>query len=507
MILSKTIRLSRFFYLLLILLYLVGSISVVLLVHSNLRQQTLHQAEKLAGVILEKNMAVHVYFAHTLKPQLFALTDRLGDPSYFEPSWMSSTYAIRKMNEIFQEQVGENYYYKECAINARSPENEADDLERAFIEELNADPKIKYRSMIRELGGEPYFVVLRRGEVLDQSCLRCHSTPANAPQRMLDLYGRDRSFNRKTGEIISAVSIRIPLVDAYADANYFAFRLSALLLTILVVLFLLHFLLTSRLVFAPLARLREKVTSIAGDPGYLGDQIPLPKGRELSALTEAFNVMSGALRRQKDELEETIAERTRQLQVANAQLLQDIAELKNAEEKIHQLAYYDSLTGLPNRVLMYDRLERSLANAKRQGGGVVLMFLDLDDFKVVNDTLGHEAGDRYLQTIAERLTGCLRKNDTVARFGGDEFVFCGQITHPEETPVIAKKILDCLKPPILLNKLVFEPTASIGIANYPTDGEDAAVLLKLADAAMYTAKGRGKNAYYIHGQDSLENAT
>ena len=203
----RKIRLSRFFYLLLILLYLAGSVSLVLLVRANLRQQMLHNSEMLAEVILEKNMVVHTYFAHTLKPQLFELTD----PSYFEPGWMSSTYAIRKMNEIFQEQVGENYYYKECAINARSPENEADGLERAFIEELNADPKLKSRSIIRALEDEPYFVVMRRGEVLSESCLRCHSTPENAPGGMLALYGSDRSFNRKAGEVISAVSIRIPL--------------------------------------------------------------------------------------------------------------------------------------------------------------------------------------------------------------------------------------------------------------------------------------------------------
>ncbi len=504
---SRKIHLSRFFCLLLILLYLVGSVSLVFLVRTNLRQQTLHNAEKLAEVILEKNMAVHAYFAHTLKPQLFELADRLGDPSYFEPGWMSSTYAIRKMNEIFQEQVGQNYYYKECAINARSSENEADGLERAFIEELNADPKIKTRSMIRDLEEEPYFVVMRRGEVLSESCLRCHSTPENAPGGMLALYGSDRSFNRKAGEVISAVSIRIPLAHAYADSNHFAFRLSALLLSILVVLFLLHSLLTRGLVFAPLARLRHKATLIAGDPGHLGDLIPLPRGRELAALTEAFNVMSGALRRQTDDLEETVAERTRQLQVANDQLVRDIVERKKTQEKIHQLAYYDSLTGLPNRVLMYDRLEQSLANARRQGSGVVLMFLDLDDFKVVNDTFGHEAGDRYLRTIAERLSSCLRKNDTVARFGGDEFVFCGQITHPEETPVIATKILGCLKPPVTIDNRPFVTTASIGIAIYPTDGSDASTLMKLADAAMYEAKGRGKNAYYIHGQDDRESTT
>ncbi|WP_432822551.1 diguanylate cyclase domain-containing protein [Trichloromonas sp.] len=504
---SNKIRLSRLFYQLLILLYLAGSVSVVLLVRANQRQQTLHNAEKLAEVILEKNMAVHTYFAHTLKPQVFELADRLGVPSYFEPGWMSSTYAIRQLNEIFREQVGENYYYKESAIDARSPENEADGLERAFIEELNTDPNLKYRSMIRDLADEPYFVVMRRGEVLDQGCLRCHSTPENAPEGMLALYGSDRSFDRNVGEVISAISIRIPLAQAYADSNHFAFSLSVLLLSILVALFLLHLLLTRGLVFAPLARLRQKAALIAGDPGHLGDRIPLPKGRELAALTEAFNVMSGALRRQQDVLEETVAERTRQLQVANDQLQEDIAERKQAEEKIHQLAYYDSLTGLPNRVLMYDRLEQSLANARRQGCGVVLMFLDLDDFKVVNDTLGHEAGDRYLRTIAERLSGCLRKNDTVARFGGDEFVFCGQIAHPDETPVIASKILGCLKPPITIDGHPFVTTASIGVATYPTDGSDAATLLKLADAAMYEAKGRGKNAYFIHGGDGRDGAT
>jgi diguanylate cyclase (GGDEF)-like protein len=324
---------------------------------------------------------------------------------------------------------------------------------------------------------------------------------------MIALYGSERSFNRKVGEVISAVSIRIPLAAAFQETSHFTTRLSAVLLSILVSLFVLHFLLTRGLIFRPLSLLRDKATLIAGDPRNIGDQIPLPKGWELAELTAAFNRMSRALQSQTDDLEKTVAERTRQLQVANDQLVNDIAERKEAEEKIHQLAYYDSLTGLPNRILLYDRLEQSLAHALRQQCGVVLMFLDLDDFKVVNDTLGHEAGDRYLQTIAERLSGCLRKNDTVARFGGDEFVFCGRINHPSEAPVIAEKILESLKQPINIDGHSFVATASIGITTYPTDGNDVSTLLKLADAAMYEAKKRGKNAYYMNEQANSEGAT
>ena len=175
---------------------------------------------------------------------------------------------------------------------------------------------------------------------------------------------------------------------------------------------------------------------------------------------------------------------------------EDITELKQAEKAIQKLAYYDNLTGLPNRLLLHDLLNQTLAQAGRQGRQVGVLFLDLDRFKIINDTFGHAAGDELLKAVARRLRGCIRKSDTVARLGGDEFVVVlpapGQA---EDMSLLAQKILQELSAPIeLAGQEVFVSTA-IGIAGYPLDGADADALIRSADMAMYQAKTMGYNSY------------
>ena len=128
---------------------------------------------------------------------------------------MSSTYAIREIDKYYRALESSDYYYKECAINARSPENEADAYEKSFIEEMNTNSGLLNRSVVRLLDGKPYFVVLRRNEVMEEVCLRCHSTPDKAPADLVRYYGPERTFNRKVGEVVSAISIRVPLAFAY----------------------------------------------------------------------------------------------------------------------------------------------------------------------------------------------------------------------------------------------------------------------------------------------------
>ncbi|MCM2359305.1 MAG: GGDEF domain-containing protein, partial [Geobacteraceae bacterium] len=171
----------------------------------------------------------------------------------------------------------------------------------------------------------------------------------------------------------------------------------------------------------------------------------------------------------------------------------DITERKRAEREIQQLAYYDTLTGLPNRMLFSEHLKQALAQAERAEQRLALLFLDLDRFKEVNDTLGHSIGDRLLKVAAERLGHCLRKNDTVARLGGDEFVIViSALSHAEDVAVIARKILDALMKPILLETHEIVSTGSIGISVYPKDGKDVDSLLRNADMAMYRAKEQGR---------------
>ncbi|HWS73855.1 MAG TPA: diguanylate cyclase, partial [Quisquiliibacterium sp.] len=171
-------------------------------------------------------------------------------------------------------------------------------------------------------------------------------------------------------------------------------------------------------------------------------------------------------------------------------------ERRQAEAQLRFLAHYDALTYLPNRDLFRDRLTQALSQAARRGDCVAVMFLDLDRFKTINDTLGHDAGDLLLCEVSERLRRCVREEDTVARLGGDEFtVIMHQIRRPDDAGVVAGKIVEALASPIYLNGRETFATPSIGIAVYPSDGTSAESLIKHADTAMYRAKKDGGNGY------------
>ncbi|MBV6288004.1 EAL domain-containing protein [Pseudomonas sp. MAFF 301350] len=184
----------------------------------------------------------------------------------------------------------------------------------------------------------------------------------------------------------------------------------------------------------------------------------------------------------------------------------DISERKASEQRIHRLAYYDALTHLPNRTLFQDRLHTALQQAERQKAWVVLMFLDLDRFKPINDSLGHAAGDRMLKDMAERLLDCVHEDDTVARMGGDEFTLLLQPKATRELALnraihVAEQILASLVRPFVLENREFFVTASIGIALSPQDGGELSQLMKNADTAMYHAKERGKNNFQFYQAD------
>lgn len=179
--------------------------------------------------------------------------------------------------------------------------------------------------------------------------------------------------------------------------------------------------------------------------------------------------------------------------------IEDITERKKYEEKIQLMAFHDSLTGLPNRKLFSDRLGIVLAQAKRNKKKVGIVMLDLDNFKDVNDTLGHDVGDTLLKAVAERLSGTLRKSDTVARFGGDEFVLIfPDMEVIEEAIQVVQKIIDRFHKPFLIDTHQLVVTTSIGIAVYPNDGMDEEILMKNADIAMYQAKQAGRARYQLY---------
>ena len=165
-------------------------------------------------------------------------------------------------------------------------------------------------------------------------------------------------------------------------------------------------------------------------------------------------------------------------------------------ERLHYLANYDGLTGLPNRRLFLDRLNVSLSHARRDKHMLAVMFVDLDRFKQINDTLGHKIGDELLAAVSERMKNCLREGDTLARQGGDEFTaILPVVAHPDDAINVAKKFLDCCTKPMKVNGHELHVTFSIGIGIYPSDGEDADSLLHHADVAMYRIKESGRNGY------------
>ncbi len=173
-----------------------------------------------------------------------------------------------------------------------------------------------------------------------------------------------------------------------------------------------------------------------------------------------------------------------------------VSQLEYAKRRQEQLANHDILTGLPNRALFYDRLTLSLLLAKRQSQTIAVLFIDLDRFKSINDSLGHDAGDELLRVLARRFQSCIRASDTVARIGGDEFIcILNNLTDAEDAAIVSKKLIECAAEKIELRQQTVFISISIGISIFPNDADDEKSLIRSADAAMYNAKKPGGEKY------------
>ncbi len=306
------------------------------------------------------------------------------------------------------------------------------------------------------------------------------------------------------GETIGAVYLR-------SDIQAINQRL-AMFLRIVAVVVISSLLLTialstrmSRIITDPLLRLSDIARKITTERNYslrvtgqekdeLGDLIA-----DFNAMLEEIQARDNALEENKHMLEERVLQRTRELKVANLELESAKEQAESVARRMKYHAHHDALTGLPNRALLHDRISAELAHARRQQTTLALLFLDLDRFKLINDSLGHATGDQLLRVISRRLSSCIRDEDTVARLGGDEFmVLLPRISGSADAGRIGRKILDCLVDPVSCNGHELHITTSIGISVYPYDGRDADTLVKNADISMYRAKelGRNKIVYY-----------
>ncbi|RJQ53260.1 MAG: EAL domain-containing protein [Actinobacteria bacterium] len=232
------------------------------------------------------------------------------------------------------------------------------------------------------------------------------------------------------------------------------------------------------------------------------------RGR-VGSMLEKGSVIFESLNRHKDGSLRPMEVHARVVETAGGKVIasvaRDVTERKQAEDAIRRMAYYDPLTGLPNRTLFNDRLKMALAHAHRHREMVGVMFLDLDRFKTINDTLGHEVGDRLLKGVAERLRRLVREGDTVARLGGDEFtLLLPQVGSEEDAAKIAFKVLEAMKEPFRTNGHEMHATASVGVALYPDHGQDAESLLKNADIAMYQAKEEGRDNWKLYSLSMKE---
>ncbi|MHB1870756.1 MAG: diguanylate cyclase domain-containing protein [Steroidobacteraceae bacterium] len=186
----------------------------------------------------------------------------------------------------------------------------------------------------------------------------------------------------------------------------------------------------------------------------------------------------------------------------------DVSASRARSQQMLHAAQHDALTGLPNRLLLTERLTQAMSLARRRGTLLALLYLDVDRFKQINDSMGHAIGDQLLRSMAHRMTDCVRESDTVSRHGGDEFiVLLPEVAHGDDATVCAQNLLVALRRPYPIEKLVLRVTVSIGIGVYPTDGADAEAVLRHADRAMFNAKQRGGAQYEILNPHPGECAT
>ncbi len=275
----------------------------------------------------------------------------------------------------------------------------------------------------------------------------------------------------------------------------------------------------TRSITRPLERLAQLANDIGS--GSVNSNLDLHGSNEISEIASLLNSIMGGLKNYKSKIDVDhhllslkVEERTRQLSRRNEELNEAVREVTRTKNRLREMAYFDSLTALPNRRLFTEQLNLLIRLARRHDQTLALMFLDLDNFKRINDSLGHAAGDLLLKQVAHRLSDCVRESDVVAhyvdsetridvsRLGGDEFtVVLNQLEQPESAGLVARRLIESLVQPMTIDGHELVITPSIGIAIFPRDADNVEDLLRAADTAMYHAKQGGKNNYLYYGSE------
>jgi len=321
--------------------------------------------------------------------------------------------------------------------------------------------------------------------------------------------------NQGAQHVMGYFSFGINLKQLQHGLQDYAIKVGSACFVLFLVVIMLVLMVTRRIT-APLANLAQLAADIS--EGKLDKTIRVKGSSEGREIASMLNLVLSDLNSHKAKLDVEshflnmkVDERTEQLYRRNKELNQAVQQVTQAKDRMRQLAYYDSLTSLPNRQLFTEQLELLLKIGKREGSSIALLFLDLDNFKRINDSLGHTAGDMLLREVGARLSSCIRESDLisqyfdeeskidVSRLGGDEFtVVLNKLEEPKVAGVVAKRLLESLQTPMMIDGHEIVITPSIGIAIAPQDASSVESLLKRADTAMYHAKSAGKNSYSFY---------
>jgi diguanylate cyclase (GGDEF)-like protein len=476
------------------------------------------QSESISPIDLPSVRTGLLTKLNSLTVGLIALTGLAISAYYFWQQWGNESSELRQrartIAAVFAEQSEFGVYTSDRASLEPTLESLAHDRDVAYVIVLDRKlSPIVERRFSRSLGNEPIpgmpagFAVPAPGQMLELE-------PTIGGRRYLELVtpiGQPQSGSSRAIAEASVETALLPQADDGSPIGYLRLGVSferqreemaaqalgtltvVLLLTVVAVIASL--LVTRRLV-APMRRLMRAARAVGA--GRLDVYVPASTADELGLLTHTFNHMTQRLSESQAEvanyqrtLEEKVAQRTKELEVATAHA--------------YKLAQHDILTGLPNRSLLNARLRQIFAQAQRSGLQVACIFLDFDHFKRINDTLGHDAGDQLLQSIAQRLTSAVRESDTVARLGGDEFVVILPGLDPAhatfEIMTVLQRVRDSFQAPFRLADQTPTLTCSLGVSVYPLDAVDPVTLIKQADTAMYAAKEAGRNAYRFYTAD------